>query len=50
MFNGDYTIHGNYWATSFGAPSSHGCVGLPLDEAEYLYNWTPIGTIVSIHY
>ncbi|RJQ43223.1 MAG: L,D-transpeptidase [Gaiellales bacterium] len=50
MFNGDYTIHGNYWATSFGTPSSHGCVGLPLNEAEYLYNWTPIGTIVSIHY
>jgi len=50
MFNGDYTIHGNYWATSFGAPSSHGCVGLPLTEAEFLYNWTPIGTIVSIHY
>ncbi|MHB1390719.1 MAG: L,D-transpeptidase [Thermoleophilia bacterium] len=50
MFNGDYTIHGNYWATSFGVPTSHGCVGLPLPDAEYLYNWTPIGTIVSIHY
>ncbi|MCL4473495.1 MAG: L,D-transpeptidase [Actinobacteria bacterium] len=50
MFNGDYTIHGNYWSTQFGVPTSHGCVGLPLDQAEYLYNWTPIGTIVSIHY
>ncbi|MHB0915777.1 MAG: L,D-transpeptidase [Thermoleophilia bacterium] len=50
MFNGDYTIHGNYWATTFGVPSSHGCVGLPVPDAEYLYNWTPIGTIVSIHY
>ena len=50
MFNGDYTIHGNYWSTNFGTPTSHGCVGLPLDQAEYLYNWTPIGTIVSIHY
>jgi len=50
MFNGDYTIHGNYWATSFGTPTSHGCVGLPLPDAEYLYNWTPIGTIVAIHY
>lgn len=49
MFNGDYTIHGNYWATRFGAPSSHGCVGLPLADAEYVYNWTPIGAIVSIH-
>jgi hypothetical protein len=50
MFNGDYTIHGNYWSTNFGTPTSHGCVGLPLDQAEYLFNWTPIGTIVSIHY
>lgn len=50
MFNGDYTIHGNYWSTTFGTPTSHGCVGLPLDEAEYLFNWTPMGTIVSIHY
>lgn len=50
MFNGDYTIHGNYWSTTFGVPTSHGCVGLPLSDAEFLYNWTPIGTIVSIHY
>jgi lipoprotein-anchoring transpeptidase ErfK/SrfK len=50
MFNGDYTIHGNYWSTTFGTPTSHGCVGLPLGEAEYLFNWTPMGTIVSIHY
>lgn len=50
MFNGDYTIHGNYWATSFGTPSSHGCIGLPVSDAEWLYNWSPIGTIVSIHY
>lgn len=50
MFNGDYTIHGNYWSSNFGTPTSHGCVGLPLNDAEYLYNWTPIGTIVSIHY
>ncbi len=50
MFNGDYTIHGNYWATTFGVPTSHGCVGLPVPDAEYLYNWAPIGTIVSIHY
>jgi hypothetical protein len=50
MFNGDYTIHGNYWSTNFGTPTSHGCVGLPLSDAEFVYNWAPIGTIVSIHY
>ncbi len=50
MFNGDYTIHGNYWATRFGVPTSHGCVGLPPPDAQWLYNWTPIGTIIKIHY
>ena len=50
MFNGDYTIHGNYWATQFGVPTSHGCVGLPVDDAHFLYDWTPIGTIIDIHY
>lgn len=50
MFNGDYTIHGNYWSTNFGTPTSHGCVGLPINDAEWLYDWAPIGTIVSIHY
>ncbi len=50
MFNGDYTIHGNYWSTRFGVPTSHGCVGLPLDQAQWLYGWTPIGTVVQIHY
>ena len=49
VFKGDYTIHGNYWATAFGRRSSHGCVGLPPDTAKYLYDWTPVGTPVSIH-
>jgi hypothetical protein len=49
VFMGDYTIHGNYWATAFGAPSSHGCVGLPVSTAEYLFEWAPLGTPVHIH-
>lgn len=49
VFKGDYTIHGNYWATAFGRRSSHGCVGLPVSTAKYVYDWTPIGTPVSIH-
>ncbi len=50
MFNGDYTIHGNYWATRFGVPTSHGCVGLPVPDAHWLWDWAPIGTVVRIHY
>jgi lipoprotein-anchoring transpeptidase ErfK/SrfK len=49
VFKGDYTIHGNYWATSFGRPSSHGCVGLPVSIAKRVYDWTPIGTPLHIH-
>jgi lipoprotein-anchoring transpeptidase ErfK/SrfK len=49
VFMGDYTIHGNYWATAFGQRSSHGCVGLPVSTAEYVFGWTPLGTPVNIH-
>ncbi|MFA5808930.1 MAG: L,D-transpeptidase [Thermoleophilia bacterium] len=49
VFKGDYTMHGNYWATSFGRRSSHGCVGLPVETAKRVYAWTPIGTPIHIH-
>jgi lipoprotein-anchoring transpeptidase ErfK/SrfK len=49
VFKGDYTIHGNYWATAFGQRSSHGCVGLPVSIAKKVYDWTPMGTPVHIH-
>jgi lipoprotein-anchoring transpeptidase ErfK/SrfK len=42
-------IHGNYWrpASVFGTTdTSHGCIGIPVDEAEWVYNWAPIGTPV----
>ncbi|CAN5529990.1 L,D-transpeptidase [soil metagenome] len=41
-------IHGTYWHSNFGTPMSHGCVNLPLDIAEFLYNWAPEGTAVSV--
>jgi len=49
VFKGDYTMHGNYWATAFGQRSSHGCVGLPVETAHSVYDWTPIGTPINIH-
>ena len=45
-------VHGNYWrsASTFGnVNTSHGCVGLPVNEAEWVYNWAPIGTAVINH-
>ena len=47
---GGYAIHGVYWHNNFGVPMSHGCVGLPVGAAAYIYSWAPIGTMVSIHY
>ncbi len=42
-------LHGTYWHNNFGQPMSHGCVNLPLDVAEWLYGWAPLGTGVWIH-
>ncbi len=41
-------LHGTYWHSNFGTPMSHGCVNLPLDVAEFLYGWTPLGTAVTV--
>ena len=45
----DYAIHGAYWHNNFGTPMSHGCVNVNLADAEWLYNWAPVGTIVNVH-
>lgn len=49
-FIGGYSLHGTYWHNNFGNPMSHGCVNLPTPAAEWLYNWAPMGTLVTIHY
>lgn len=43
-----YAIHGTYWHNKFGSRASHGCVNLPVSEAEWLYNWANIGTRVEV--
>jgi lipoprotein-anchoring transpeptidase ErfK/SrfK len=49
-FYGGYGLHGTYWHNNFGRPMSHGCVNLPTSEAEWLFNWAEVGTLVTIHY
>lgn len=47
---GGYSLHGVYWHNDFGIrPRSHGCVGEPLDAAEWIYNWADVGTPVVIY-
>ncbi|KND51203.1 MAG: hypothetical protein ABA06_02745 [Parcubacteria bacterium C7867-001] len=41
-------IHGAYWHTQFGKQWSHGCVNVPLETAKKLYEWTPLGTPVTV--
>jgi lipoprotein-anchoring transpeptidase ErfK/SrfK len=45
-----YSVHGTYWHSNFGHPMSHGCINLPTPEAQWLYNWASVGTLVNIHY
>jgi len=41
-------IHGAYWHDKFGQRWSHGCVNLPLDAAQKLYEWAEVGTRVIV--
>ena len=45
-----YGLHGTYWHNNFGTPMSHGCVNLRTSDAEWLYNWASVGTVVNVHY
>ncbi len=45
-------LHDNYWQPNsvFGSKAtSHGCVGMQLDDAAYLWNFLSIGSRVVIH-
>lgn len=45
-----YALHGTYWHNNFGHPMSHGCVNMPTPEAEWAFNWAPIGTPVTVQW
>jgi lipoprotein-anchoring transpeptidase ErfK/SrfK len=45
-----YGLHGTYWHNNFGTPMSHGCVNFSIPDAEWLYYWADVGTLVNIHY
>jgi lipoprotein-anchoring transpeptidase ErfK/SrfK len=46
----DYGIHGTYWHNNFGTPMSHGCVNMSIPDAEWIYNFSTVGTVVNVHY
>jgi lipoprotein-anchoring transpeptidase ErfK/SrfK len=45
-----FALHGTYWHNNFGTPMSHGCVNMPTDKAQWIYNWSDYGTVVNVHY
>lgn len=45
-----YGLHGTYWHHNFGTPMSHGCVNLSIPDAQWLYNFSSVGTLVNVHY
>lgn len=52
-FTGSIAFHGAPWRDSFGwsgPGGSHGCVNMPVDAAQFIYNWAPNGTVVVSHY
>jgi lipoprotein-anchoring transpeptidase ErfK/SrfK len=48
-FYSGYALHGTYWHNNFGTPMSHGCINLRTSEAEWLYGFASIGTLVNVH-
>ena len=49
LFYKNYFIHGAYWHNNFGHPMSHGCVNVAYQDMEQFYNFTDVGTQVTIH-
>jgi hypothetical protein len=43
------SLHYNWWSSAWGAPGSHGCLGLSLTDSRWLWDWAAIGTPVLIH-
>jgi lipoprotein-anchoring transpeptidase ErfK/SrfK len=46
-FNGGDALHA-FDRASFGSPQSLGCVEMQLEDAEAVYPYTPIGTLVTV--
>jgi len=52
FYNG-YALHAAWWLTSpsqWGNYQSHGCVNMHDADAQWIFNWAPIGTTVVSHY
>jgi lipoprotein-anchoring transpeptidase ErfK/SrfK len=44
-------LHENYWkpGDQIGIPSSHGCIGVAPDDAQFLWDFATVGTPIYVH-
>jgi lipoprotein-anchoring transpeptidase ErfK/SrfK len=49
-FHKGFGLHGTYWHNNFGTPMSAGCVNLTRSDAEWLYHFASVGTVVNVHH
>ena len=49
-FYAGYAIHGTWWHTMFGTPMSHGCVNLTNADAQWFWEFAPLGTPVQVRH
>lgn len=52
-YDGNFALHAAPWRTTFGwsgEGGSHGCVNMPVAQAQWFYEWSQIGTTVLLHY
>ncbi|MCI1934995.1 MAG: L,D-transpeptidase [Bifidobacteriaceae bacterium] len=50
-YNGGEAFHGAPWnptGIALGIPKSHGCINMSISDAEWVYNFAPIGTKVVV--
>jgi hypothetical protein len=46
-----HSLHSNYWKydSPFGVPTSHGCVGMPENDAAVFWDFAASGTSIYVH-
>ena len=52
-WHNSYALHGAPWVKEFGIgtdESSHGCINIPVADAQTIWQWSEIGTTVVTHY
>ena len=47
-FNREIALHGAFWHQRFGHPVSHGCVNLAPLDAQRLFAFAKVGTVVRV--